>query len=207
MTTSPNDEPKMQEAQEPQEDGGIGAGTLATVALAFIALAILAWFLYPRFTRTPEPVAQVASPTLIIPLITATPKPVTATRAPVPTVAVVQPVATATTVPLPTQAPTIPAKVTSGAYVRVAGTGSFGLRMRSGPGMDFVTWRILPEGEVLLVTGGPRKADGFVWWRVVDRSGLVGWTVEQYLVPTKPPAWTPQPERTPVLPTATPAGG
>lgn len=206
MTTPANDEPRSEEPQE--ANGGIGAGTLATVGLALIALAILGWFLYPRFTGTPEePVAQVASPTLLIPLITATPKPVTATPPPVPTTVAVQPAVTATTAPLPTKAPTIPTKVTSGAYVRVAGTGNFGLRMRSGPGMDFVTWRILPEGEVLLVTGGPREADGFVWWRVVDQSGLVGWAVEQYLVPTKPPAWTPQPERTPVLPTATPAGG
>jgi len=205
MTTPANDEPRTKEPQ--QENGGIGAGTLATVALAFIALAILAWFLYPRFTGTPEPVAQVASPTLVIPLITATPKPVTATSPPPASTVTVKPIATATQAPLPTQAPTIPAKVTSGAYVRVAGTGSFGLRMRSGPGMDYVTWRILPEGEVLLVTGGPREADGFVWWRVVDQSGLVGWAVEQYLVPTKPPAWTPQPERTPVIPTETPTSG
>jgi hypothetical protein len=82
------------------------------------------------------------------------------------------------------------------------------LRFRSGPGLDFVTWRILPEGEILLVTGGPREADGFVWWRAVDQSGIVGWAVEQYLVPTTPPPWTPQPERTPVLPaeTVTPGG-
>lgn len=200
MTTPANDEPMT---PEPEEKGGIGTGTLATVGLAIIALAILAWFLYPRFTGTPEPVARATPPTLLVPLITATPRPATATRPPATETVIA---ATLTTAPSVTVEPTIPVKVNRGAYVRVAGTGGFGLRFRSGPGLDFVTWRIVPEGEILLVTGGPREADDFVWWRLVDQSGIVGWAVEQYLVPTQPPRWTPQPERTPVVPaeTATP---
>ena len=105
---------------------------------------------------------------------------------------------------LPTALPTISTKVDTGTYVRVIGTGGAGLRFRSGPGQDFVTLRILPEGEVLKITGGPEEADGIIWWRAMDKSGLVGWVPESYVVPVSPPAWTPQPERTPDLREVTP---
>jgi uncharacterized protein YraI len=82
-------------------------------------------------------------------------------------------------------------------YAKVAGTGIFGLRLRSGPGENFITWRILPEGEIVKIAGGPEEVDGVVWWRAVDQTGMVGWAAEQYLVPVEPPAWTPAPERTP----------
>jgi len=97
----------------------------------------------------------------------------------------------------PTSVSTIPVKVGIGAYVRVAGTGGIGLRFRSGPGVDYITWRIIPDGEILYITGGPEMANGVAWWRAVDQTGLVGWAAERSMVPVKPPAWTPQPDRTP----------
>jgi hypothetical protein len=186
---------------EPQQDGGssIGAGALATAGLGLIALAILIWFLYPRFSAPPQPAPTETPGTVIAELVTATPLP-TATTAPLPTKAVSQAPTTIPTSPpataiLPT--PTLPVKVQAGVYAKVVGTGTFGLRLRSGPGQDYVTWRILPEGEILKITGGPEEADGVIWWRAQDKTGLVGWTAEQYLVPVEPPAWTPEPERTP----------
>lgn len=198
---------------EPQMDGdengeGIGAGTLATAGLGLIALAILIWFIYPLF-RGPEQVAEPTRPssTNVAELITATPLP-TVTKTPVPTDVVVSEAPAPVPTPLPpTPIPpttTLPAKVQAGIYAKVAGTGTFGLRFRSGPGEDFITWDILRDGEILKITGGPEEADGVIWWRAVNQKGLVGWAAEQYLVPVEPPAWTPEPEQTPDLTELTP---
>lgn len=196
MATQPDDQTTT---PEPQQGGGIGAGTLATAGLGLIALAILLWFLYPRFRGSSQPVTQKTPGTVIAELITATPLPVS-TTSPAPTRAAAE-VATAvpaspSATPVPPTA-TLPARVQADVYAKVVGTGTAGLRFRSGPGQDFVTWRILPEGEILKVTGGPREADGVIWWRALDKTGLVGWAAEQFLVPVEPPAWTPEPERTP----------
>ncbi len=204
MATQPDDQST---SPEPQQGGGIGAGTLATAGLGLIALAILIWFLYPRFRGASQPVIQETPGAVIAELITATPLP-TPTAPPAPTRAASEAPTTmpaspsATAIP-PT--PTLPAKVQAGVYAKVVGTGSTGLRFRSGPGQDFITWRILSEGEILKVTGGPREADGVIWWRALDKTGLVGWSAEQFLVPVEPPAWTPEPERTPNIRQMTPS--
>jgi len=70
--------------------------------------------------------------------------------------------------------------------VRVSGTGEIGLRLRSGPGLDYVTYKIVPEGSVLKVLSGPEEADGFTWWRLEDEDGVVGWAVEEWLEPVPP---------------------
>lgn len=206
MATQPDEQFTTPEPQQDDDEngGGIGAGTLATVGLALIALAILLWFLFPLFTGGDQTTEKTPG-TVIAELVTATPLPTT----PVPTEVVTE---AATPVPAspspmpipPTATPTLPAKVQAGIYAKVVGTGTLGLRFRSGPGENFITWRVLPEGEVLKVTGGPEKADDVIWWRAVDQTGLVGWTAEQYLVPVEPPAWTPEPERTPDLTESTP---
>ncbi len=201
MATQPDEQLTPPEPQEDKAGGGIGAGTLATAGLALIALAILIWFLYPRFSGPTQPTPEPTPGAVVAELITATPV-LIPTASPAPTEvakelpATVPPSPSATPIP-PT--PTLPVKVESGVYAKVVGTGAFGLRFRSGPGQDYVTWRILPEGEILKVTGGPQEADGVIWWRAVDQTGLVGWAAEQYLVPVPPPAWTPAPERTPDL--------
>ncbi|MBS1253544.1 MAG: hypothetical protein MAG451_02593 [Anaerolineales bacterium] len=212
MATQPEEQPVTSDSQfDDGEAGGegIGAGALATAGLGLIALAILIWFLAPRFSGESEPSQSVvdktpAATTAAGELITATPLRATVTSAPV--ARETQPPETAQ--PSPTQisaTPTLPIKVQEGVYARVAGTGSLGLRYRSGPGEDYVTWRILPEGDILKVTGGPEEINGVIWWRALDKTGLVGWTAEQYLVPVEPPPWTPEPERTPDItePTAT----
>jgi len=80
----------------------------------------------------------------------------------------------------------------AGVYVRVTDTGPDGLRYRYGPGLDYVTIRIVPDGEIMRVSSGPEEADGIVWWRVGDQLGNFGWAAEQFLVPAPAPAvWSP----------------
>jgi hypothetical protein len=214
MAEQPNEEPTVEPTEEAVRDrtGGIGPGALATAGLALIALAILLYFVYPRFTGDDESMPRTPG-TVVASLVTATPAAATPTTEPdaaAPTPEASEATEAATGAPMVTEPPgsspsptrepataTVPVQVAEGAYAQVAGTDELGLRMRSGPGADFVTWRILPEGEVLLVTGGPEPDGEVVWWRVMDQTGLVGWVAEQFLVPVPAPDWTPEPERTP----------
>lgn len=213
MATQPDEQSSP---PEPPVDGdhsggsGIGPGALATVGLGLIAVAILIWFVWPRFSGdsgadqpataedTPAPTSAAGE------MITATPAPATATQPPPPT----EQVTRATTQPPqavePSATPisptaTLPVKVQEGVYARVVGTEIEGLSFRSGPGLNYVRWDILGEGEIIKITGGPEEANDMIWWRGVTQTGLVGWAVEQFLVPVEPPAWTPEPERTPDL--------
>lgn len=171
---------------------------LATILLFALGVGVW-WILTPHDGR----VAMLPTPT-------STPKAAkeTAEATPRPTITP-RPPATKTPLPKPTIPPTSTTSPTiaSGGYVKVTGTAGASLRFRAGPGLNNVSWRILPEGEILKVTGGPREADGFRWWRLVDQKGILGWAAEEWLAPTAPPAWTPLPEKTPVLEaTATPQG-
>lgn len=79
-----------------------------------------------------------------------------------------------------------------GAFVTVTGVGSDGLRYRMGAGADYLTIRIVAEGETLKVLGGPETEGGTVFWRVQDALGNVGWAAEPFLAPgAAPPAWNP----------------
>jgi len=85
-----------------------------------------------------------------------------------------------------------PAGLSEGSFARVSGTDAFDLRFRFGPGTEYVTIRIIEEGEVLRVSGGPEEADGSRWWRLQDKLGNIGWAAEQYLAPVASPAvWSP----------------
>ncbi|MBC7262524.1 MAG: SH3 domain-containing protein, partial [Chloroflexi bacterium] len=56
-------------------------------------------------------------------------------------------------------------------------------RLRSGPGTEFITFKIVAEGSVLEVLGGPEEADGHIWWRLKDDQGVIGWAAADWLVP------------------------
>lgn len=208
MATQPDEQPTGPEPQmESGADGGgggIGPGALATLGLGLIACAILVWFVWPRLSGTSEPAATETPASTVGELVTATPIPPTETSGE--TEVVSETPTSAPASPSPTSIPataTLPAKIQTDVYARVAGTGTGGLSFRSGPGLNYVRWAILPDGEILKITGGPEEADGVIWWRAVRQNGLVGWAAEQYLVPVEPPAWTPEPEQTPELATAT----
>jgi hypothetical protein len=81
----------------------------------------------------------------------------------------------------PTTETTIPIQV--GRTVIVTGTEGDGLSIRQGPGLSFTTFFVGDEGQLFLVQDGPREADGYVWWYIVDLNDaeLAGWSVDKYL--------------------------
>lgn len=90
--------------------------------------------------------------------------------------------------PLPTPSATPPAQ-----RMVVAGTGGLGLRLREGPGLQYATRAVLPEGTPLWVAPESAEADGMRWRRVRTEDGaLEGWVAEAYLAPAEPEA-TPTP--------------
>ncbi len=58
-------------------------------------------------------------------------------------------------------------------------TGFDRLNLRQGPGISFeIIGRLFREDTVTLLEG-PRKADGYAWWRVRTQDGVEGWAVER----------------------------
>jgi hypothetical protein len=133
----------------------------------------------------------------------------------------VEPTATSTptaTVSLPTSAPTVTPRVIPsptapapptpeaafaiGERVVIVSTGTSGVRLRAGAGLNFLTQGIYSDGDPFFVMPGsdpdttyPVENDGYTWWRVRSADGLIGWTVQQFLEPA--PLITPTPTATP----------
>lgn len=79
-----------------------------------------------------------------------------------------------------------------GMFTTVVGTGGYGMRLRFGAGADYLTIRIVDDGETLSVLGGPEQSEGMRWWRVQDALGNVGWAAEEFLsASTMPAGWAP----------------
>ncbi len=75
---------------------------------------------------------------------------------------------------------------------RVDGTGTQGLQVRQGPGVEFPAVTVVPEGTQLRVVEGPRfDADRRAWYRVsgYNRAGSTGWGAGDFLL-AGPPAPT-----------------
>jgi uncharacterized protein YgiM (DUF1202 family) len=53
------------------------------------------------------------------------------------------------------------------------------LNLRSGPGLNFDILDKLQRDSVVTLLEGPRKADGYAWWRVRTAEGGEGWAVER----------------------------
>lgn len=53
------------------------------------------------------------------------------------------------------------------------------LNLRSGPGLSFEIVDKLQRDTVVRLLEGPRKADGYAWWRVRTAEGSEGWAVER----------------------------
>lgn len=83
--------------------------------------------------------------------------------------------------------PTMPATVTVGIRVKVGNTEGQNLRLRSGPGMDYTTLVIMPEGTILTVLEGPQPSGGYEWWRLQMEDGTIGWAAANWLVPIAGP--------------------
>jgi hypothetical protein len=72
--------------------------------------------------------------------------------------------------------------------VRVSGTEGLQLRIRSAPGTQSDTIKLVPDGTRLLIIGDGQQVEGALWWPVRDPSdNKEGWAVSTYLVPDAGP--------------------
>ncbi len=53
------------------------------------------------------------------------------------------------------------------------------LNLRSGAGLEFEIVEKLDAGDLVTLLDGPRKVDGYAWWRIRDAAGNEGWAVER----------------------------
>jgi len=85
--------------------------------------------------------------------------------------------------------PTASPDITIGGYVKVAGTGGYGLSLREGPGANYARMDVAVEGEVFIVVEGPRTAAGSPWWSVrdPDNEERTWWAIGNYLQPIEHP--------------------
>ncbi len=186
--------------------GGVSMQTAAAVLLIAVVLATLYLFFGPLpddgATAPPTPTAALARATAATTpatgtvgaggLSAATASP--ATLAGSATVAVGLPTAaTPSLLGASADATPLPAgSLAAGAFVTVVGVGSDGLRYRMGAGQDYLTIRIVDEGETLKVLGGPEVEGATTFWRLQDALGNVGWAAEPFLAPAAAPAgWNP----------------
>ncbi len=118
-------------------------------------------------------------PTLhVVPTVSAT---MTATPTVTPT-STITPTATITSARVPTASPTSRV-IRIGEYVKVANADPQGLALRVDAGRDSTEIKRLPDETVMLVVGGPKKADGLQWWKLQtpEIKDNVGWAADFYL--------------------------
>ena len=166
------------------------------VLLAVIAIGI--WVVQSgRQTNAGATITVTHLPTLKPSTLVAAKKTAEPTAA-LPTAAIAATVPQQTTepTPLPTTVPTeVPSEPTAtsipddilapGSTAQVAGTNGRGLRMRSGPGLDQPTLKVVAEGALVQVLAGPTEADGYQWYQIKDDTGAEGWVAGDWLISTK----------------------
>ncbi len=141
---------------------------LAVLSLMWLGPTLACGSFAPRPTPTPTLPPEVASPptSLAEPPVTELPTPLPpapATPPPGPT-----PTFTPTPVPGTALAPGQPARVSAPA----------GLNFRDAPSTSGGLLGQLGTGQRVQVLEGPVSADGFIWWRVDDGQGNVGWVAQ-----------------------------
>jgi cell wall-associated NlpC family hydrolase len=62
----------------------------------------------------------------------------------------------------------------------IANTGGDGVRLRSGPSKSADIQTMVAEGAIVLITNGPKDADGVTWYQV-QFAGQSGWIVADYI--------------------------
>jgi hypothetical protein len=70
--------------------------------------------------------------------------------------------------------------IAQGVTVVIAGTSGLGLNVRQGPGTDYTILFTAKDGDKFTVKDGPRQADGYTWWYIVDPNdqNRFGWAVQ-----------------------------
>ncbi len=100
------------------------------------------------------------------------------------------PTETPTEPSLPTETPasTEEVAIQVGSQIIVDGTEGTGLAIRQGPGIDFTYFFVANDGDQFSVEDGPRSADGYTWWYVVDPTdeNRAGWAVSNYMTVIQP---------------------
>ncbi|HEY9152882.1 MAG TPA: SH3 domain-containing protein [Anaerolineales bacterium] len=76
-----------------------------------------------------------------------------------------------------------PNQIAINSYVKISGTGTDGLRIRSAPGLNSDTVFRGEESETFMVKDGPQQADGYTWWYLVAPydSTRAGWAAANFL--------------------------
>jgi hypothetical protein len=91
------------------------------------------------------------------------------------------PVIIPTVISPPVVIPTVviaPPGLRIGGQARVQTTEGDPLNVRSGPGRSNPILGRANNGDIVTVLQGPVAADGFNWWQIQLRNGLVGWSVD-----------------------------
>lgn len=76
-----------------------------------------------------------------------------------------------------------PGEINVGTFVKIAGTGGDGLRLRDEPGLGGDVRMLGEETEVFLVDDGPQNIDGYIWWHLTGYYDETrgGWAVVDFL--------------------------
>lgn len=141
--------------------------------LAFSLIWLLPVLACGSFQPRPTPV-----PTVVV----IEPTTVSIDAAPTPTdtpVIVIEPTPEPTPAPLPTDTPAVPvegATLTVGSTARVVAPGGLNLRQNATTNGQLITR--LGSGLVVDVLEGPVAGEGYIWWRIDDKQGNVGWAVQ-----------------------------
>jgi uncharacterized hydrophobic protein (TIGR00271 family) len=145
----------------------------------------------PFVPPTPTPTPLPGATATFTPSPTSTPTKVptkTPTQTPSPTATATEtPTLTATYTNTPTHTPTptdtpTPTPTPTPIRAEVGGTGGQGVWMYRLPGLDggkIQAWR---DGTMLIISGETLEADGYLWVRVIDPKGRLGWIPDRYLL-------------------------
>ncbi len=76
-----------------------------------------------------------------------------------------------------------PEVITGTGFARIGNTNSFGVNVRSEPGLNFEMLAQLSDGSRVELTGEAQSADGFTWQRVRLEDGRLGWIADNFLIP------------------------
>ena len=135
---------------------------LLVISLLWLGPILACGSFQPRPTPTRElPVAAPAQDTPVPDLPTPTVAPPTA------------PSPTETAVPSPTPTVFVRNPLTIGEPARITVAG--GLNVREQPTVRSPAVTLLAQGKRIIVLEGPVSSDGYIWWKVDDSQGTVGW--------------------------------
>ncbi len=144
-------------------------GGLLAFSLIWLVPVLACGSFQPRPTPTPPPVvSESTQPAAIVsaPLPTDTPA-IVIEPTPEPT-----PELLPTDTPVPVQGGTL----TVGTKARVSAPGGLNLRQTANTNAQLITR--LGSGLVVDVLEGPTAGEGYIWWRIDDGKGNVGWAVQ-----------------------------